>query len=251
MIDAHVHADTRPYEDFEKMAVAGIEKIISCAHDPLHMSTSSVLFDHFNRIIENDAKRAEKNGLKLYAAIGIHPRSISPDFEVVLDKLPGLLEKDNVVAIGEIGLEKALESEKNVFKKQLELAQELRMKVVVHTPRTNKRDVTMVTASMLEENIDPSLVQLDHINNSIINRVIDSGWMLGLTVQPQKMTADEAVAMLNEYGFDRFVLDSDMSSSPSDPLSVPKTVHKLKLAGFEQQEIEMVSSRNAAEFYGI
>lgn len=251
MIDAHVHADTRPYEDFEKMAVAGVEKIVSCAHDPLQMSTSSVLFDHFNRIIQKDAKRAEKNGLKLYAAIGIHPRSISPDFEVVLDKLPGLVEKDNVVAIGEIGLEKASESEKNVFKKQLELAQELRMKVVVHTPRTNKKDVTMVTASMLEENIDPSLVQLDHIDNSIINRVIDSGWMLGLTVQPQKMTADEAVAMLNEYGFDRFVLDSDMSSSPSDPLSVPKTVHKLKLAGFEQQEIEMVSSRNAAEFYGI
>jgi len=29
------------------------------------------------------------------------------------------------------------------------------------------------------------------------------------------------------------MLDSDMSSSPSDPLSVPKTVHELKLAGFK------------------
>ncbi len=251
MIDAHVHADTRPYEDFEKMAIAGVDRIVSCAHDPLKMSTSSVLFDHFNRILENDSKRAEKNGLKLYAAIGIHPRSICSDFEVVLNKLPEMLENTNVVAIGEIGLEKASESEKNVFKKQLELAEELQMKVVVHTPRTNKRAVTMVTASMLEENINPSLVQLDHIDRSIIDRVVDAGWMLGLTVQPQKMTADQAVAILDEYGFDRFVLDSDMSSSPSDPLSVPKTVHKLKLAGFKGKEIERVSSENAAEFYGI
>lgn len=251
MIDAHVHADMRPYEDFEKMAVAGVETIISCAHDPLKMSTSSVLFDHFNRILENDAKRAEKNGLKLYAALGIHPRSISSDFEVVLKKLPELLENDTVIAIGEIGLEKASKTEKDVFKKQLQLAQKLQTKVIVHTPRTSKKEVTAVTASILEENIDPSLVQLDHVDNSIIDSVIDFGWMLGLTVQPQKMTENEAVALLDEYGFKRFVLDSDMSSSPSDPLSVPKTVHKLKLAGFKQKEIKMVSSKNAANFYDI
>ena len=251
MIDAHIHADTRAYEDFENMAVAGVEKAISCAHDPLQMSTSNVLFDHFNRILENDTKRAANNGLKLYVALGIHPRSISPDFEVVLDKLPELLKNKIVVAVGEIGLEKASKSEKNVFKRQLELAQDLKMNVIVHTPRTNKRDITKVTVSMLEENIDPSLVQIDHIDNSIVDLVIDSEWVLGLTVQPQKMTTDEAVTMLGEYGFDKFVLDSDMSSSPSDPLSVPKTVHKLKLAGFNERDIEMVSNKNVADFYGI
>ncbi|MCE7697818.1 MAG: TatD family hydrolase [Methanobacterium paludis] len=134
MIDAHIHADTRAYEDFENMAVAGVAKAISCAHDPLQMSTSNVLFDHFNRILENDTKRAANNGLKLYVALGIHPRSISPDFEVVLDKLPELLKNKTVVAIGEIGLEKASQSEKNVFKRQLELAQDLKRKVIVHTP---------------------------------------------------------------------------------------------------------------------
>ena len=248
MIDSHIHADTRPYEDFEKMAVAGIEAAITCAHDPLRMTTSDVVFDHWHRLLNNDVKRAEKNGLKLYAAIGIHPRSISNDFGRALEELPSWLEKDLVIAIGEIGLETASASEKHLFKKQLQLADELKMKVIVHTPRTNKKEITKITTSIIEENIDPGLVVIDHVDKSIINDVIELDSMLGLTVQPQKMTSDESISILNEFGFDRFFLDSDISSSPSDPLSVPKTVHKMKLAGLQEKDIKKVSYENVLKF---
>ncbi len=80
---------------------------------------------------------------------------------------------------------------------------------------------------------------------------MDFNGILGITVQPQKMTADEAVKMMDEYGYDKFVLDSDMSSSPSDPLSVPKTVHQLRLAGVEAVNIKKVSYTNAADFYQV
>jgi predicted metal-dependent TIM-barrel fold hydrolase len=251
MIDAHIHADTRPYEDFEKMAVAGVDTAVSCAHDPMRMSTSEVVLDHIHRIMENDTKRAAKNGVKLYSAVGVHPRSISHDYENVLQKLPDLLNYENVVAIGEIGLETGSDIEKEVFIKQLNLAGDLNIKVIVHTPRTNKKEITELTAKIIEDNIDTSLVLLDHVDNSIIGRVLDFNGILGLTVQPQKMTADEAVTMMDEYGYDKFVLDSDMSSSPSDPLSVPKTVHKLKLSDVDPKDIKKVSYSNAAEFYHI
>ena len=251
MIDSHVHADTRPYEDFEKMAVAGIETAVTCAHDPLKMSTSDVVFDHWYRILNNDVKRAAENGLKLYVALGIHPRSISRDFENALEKLPSFLENDSIVAIGEIGLETASESEKNIFKKQLQLAEDLKMKVIVHTPRTNKKEITGITTSIIEENIDPKMIVIDHVDNTIVKDVIHMDAMLGLTVQPRKMTPDEAVSIINEYSFEKFALDSDMSSSPSDPLSVPKTVHKLKLAGFDDKDIRKVSGDNAAKFFEI
>lgn len=255
MIDAHIHADTRPYEDFELMSVAGVQAAITCAHDPLRMSTSAVVLDHLHRLMNNDVKRAADNGLKLYLALGIHPRSISPDFEVVLRKLPSLLEREDMVAIGEIGLETASSSEKDLFKRQLHLAQELEMKVIVHTPRRNKREITQIAAAIIRENIDPSLVLIDHVDGSIIDLMADFEGMLGITVQPQKMTPQEAVSLLDEYGaeygFERFVLDSDMSSSPSDPLSVPKTVHQMKLAGFDADIIKRVSSSNVAQFYGF
>ena len=251
MIDGHIHADTRPYEDFRLMAIAGIDAAITCAHDPLKMSTSAVVLDHFHRILNNDYKRAADNGLKLYAAIGLHPRSISSDFEVVLNQLPYLLEDDKVIAIGEIGLENASENEKDIFTKQLELAQKLSMKVIMHTPRSNKREVTKVALSVLDDHIDQSLVQLDHVDNSIIDLVADFKGLLGVTVQPQKMNPQDAVKLLDEYGTEKFILDSDMSSSPSDPLSVPKTVHEMKLAGFKNSDILRVSEGNVSKFYGL
>jgi uncharacterized protein len=251
MIDAHIHADTRAYEDFEAMAIAGVESAITCAHDPLRMSTSAVVLDHLLRIMTTDVKRAADNGVKLYSAVGIHPRSICKDFEVVLDILPSLLRNEGVVALGEIGLETASSAEKHVFKKQLQMAQELQMKVIVHTPRRKKRDITPITLSLINEFIDPSLVQIDHVDGSIIDFLVDFEGILGLTVQPQKMTPQEALELMEEYGFDKFVLDSDMSSSPSDPLSVPKTVHTMRIVGIKESDIEKVSRSNVSQFYGI
>jgi predicted metal-dependent TIM-barrel fold hydrolase len=251
MMDSHIHADTRPYEDFEIMNVAGIEKAVTCAHDPLKMSTSDVIFDHWDRILNNDPKRAASNNLKLYAAIGIHPRSIAVDIERAFDKLPSFLQNEIVVAVGEIGLEKASSSEKEIFKMQLKLAENLKMKVVVHTPRKNKKEITKITTSIIEENIDPKMVIIDHVDSNIIDDVIELGSMLGITVQPQKMTSEEAISLISDYGFEMFTLDSDMSSSPSDPLSVPKTVHKMRLEGFEGKDIEKVSGGNASKFFDI
>jgi len=221
MIDAHIHADCRPYEDFEDMVVAGIEYALTLAHDPMRMSNSAVVLDHFHRILENDFSRAEKNGLTLKAALGLHPRSICPDYEVVLQKLPDFLNQDEVIALGEVGLESASELEQEVFRTQLLMAGEMGMKVTVHTPRRNKREVTIKTLSIINDTIDPGLVVVDHVDPSIIDLMADFDGMMGVTVQPQKMTPTEAVELLDEtfeeYGSERFMLDSDMSYSPSDP----------------------------------
>lgn len=251
MIDAHIHADTRPYEDFESMVISGVDAAISCAHDPLRMTSSEVVFDHFYRLMNNDVKRAAENGLKLYLALGIHPRSISSDYEKILKKLPQILKEDSVVALGEIGLERASNEEINIFKKQLKIAEDLKARVIVHTPRSNKKEVSLKTISIIQENINPVQVILDHVDFSMVDDVIEEEFMLGLTVQPEKMTPPEALKILEDYGSEKFLLNSDISSSPSDPLAVAKTVHLMKLKNFDEKEINQVSYENAANFFSI
>lgn len=251
MIDAHIHADTRPYEDFEKMAIAGINKTITCAHDPLPMKVSAVTLEHIQRLLEVDAQRAKENGIKLYVAAGIHPRSIPRDYKKVIKNLPQILEDRRVVAIGEIGIEKGTQLEIKVLKEQLELADELKIPVIIHTPRKNKKKITRILLQILEDNIDTSKLLIDHVNTEIIKEVIDQESMLGLTIQPGKMTPFEAVMIMREYGVDKFILNSDMSSAPSDPLSVPKTVHRMRLEGFNDLEMLRVSSKNAEKFFKI
>lgn len=251
LIDAHIHADTRPYEDFEKMAVSGIDTAITCAHDPLRMSTSEVVLDHFHRLMNNDIKRARENGLNLFVALGMHPRSISKNYDLIIETLPDLLKNDLMVAIGEIGLETTSKEEKHIFTRQLELADDLKAKVIVHTPRTNKKEVAMITKEIILENIDPKLVLIDHVDFEIVDSLIEHDFTLGLTVQPLKMSPSDAVTLLKNYGTKKFVLNSDISSSPSDPLSVPKTVHAMKMKGFKEKSIKAVSEKNASKFFNL
>jgi len=251
MIDAHIHADTRPYEDFEKMAIAGIEKAITYAHDPLPMKISNVTLEHIQRLLEIDIQRAKENGLKLYVAAGIHPRSIPRDYNKVLGRLPQILEDPRTVAIGEIGIETGKKLEIKILKEQLKLADQLRIPAVIHTPRRNKNEITKMIIPILEDNIDTSKVLIDHVDTNIIKEVIKGESMLGLTIQPGKMTPFEAVMIMKEYGVDNFILNSDISSAPSDPLSVPKTVHKMRLEGFTDSDIHKASSKNAKKFFKI
>ena len=57
IIDAHLHADCRPVEDFKNMKIAGVNAIVSCAYDPLEMKKSNVSFEHFDRIVNRETCR--------------------------------------------------------------------------------------------------------------------------------------------------------------------------------------------------
>ena len=75
--------------------------------------------------------------------------------------------------------------------------------------------------------------------------------MLGLTVQPHKLDVNGAIDILDNYGFDRFFLNSDMSNKPSDPLSVAKTIRELTRLAYNKNDIEKISHKNAADYFKI
>ena len=250
MIDTHVHADSRSSEDFRDMYLAGIDTAITCSFYP-YKANEEILLNHLNRILEFDTKRASKYGLDLKVALGIHPTNSIDNPEKTFEQLYSWIENKQIVAIGEIGLEDLTDLEIDLFKKQLEIADETDSKVIIHTPRKNKLEVLKVILDIVPQYLDEKQAVIDHINQDIIGEVIDKDYMLGLTVQPQKLDVAGAIAILDEFGFDRFFLDSDMSNNPSDHLSVPKTVRELKKLGYKQSEIEKVSQNNAKEYYKI
>ena len=161
------------------------------------------------------------------------------------------IEKKDIIAIGEIGLEDLTDKEIEIFKKQLDIADETHTKVIIHTPRKNKKEVLQKILDILPQHIDEKLAVVDHINSNVIGDVIDRDCMIGLTVQPQKLDKFEAISILEEYGFDKFLLNSDMSNKKSDPLSIPKTIRELKRLNYENKKIDKVSKLNAKNFFKI
>jgi len=251
LIDTHIHGDARSSEDFEKMFISGIDTAITCAYYPYKISNETVLLNHLEKILYYDTKRASNYGLDVKVALGIHPTNIIKSPEIIFEKLYNYIDNDKIVAIGEIGLENLTSEEFDIFEKQLEIADETKTKVIIHTPRENKKEVLKEIKSIVLGKIDPNLVVIDHINSNVIEEVVDECFTLGLTIQPQKMEVEEAIAILKEYGFDMFLLNSDMSYKPSDPLSVPKTVRTLKKLEFDDKEIDKVAFKNAKSFFKL
>lgn len=246
-----MHADARSGEDFKEMYCAGIETAITCSYYPYKIPHEMILLNHLNRILELDTKRAKEHGLDLKVALGIHPTNSNINPDTIFESLYGWIESKQIVAIGEIGLEDLTDNEITIFKQQLDIARETDSKVIIHTPRKNKKEVLKVILDIIPQHIDESQAVIDHINPQVVGDVINTDCMLGLTVQPQKMDKFEAISILDEYGFDKFLLNSDISNKPSDPLSVPKTVDELAKQGYEKSEIEKVASVNAQKFFKI
>ena len=247
-----MHADSRSSEDFEKMFISGIDTAITCSYYPYKLNGNpEILLNHLNRILNFEPKRAIEYGLELKVALGIHPANSLENNEIIFDEMEKWIENRDIVAIGEIGLDDNTELEREVFKKQLELAEDTKSKVIIHTPRKNKLEVLKDIKSIVLETVNPKLVVIDHINLNTIEEVIDEEFTVGLTVQPQKMEVEEAIEILDKYGFDKFLLNSDISNKPSNPLSVPKTVRTLKRLGYDIKDIDKVAFKNAESFFNL
>ena len=251
MIDTHIHADARSGEDLKEMYLAGINTAITCSYYPYKIPHECILMNHMNRILELDTKRAKEHGMDLKVALGIHPTNSYINPENIYEKLYSWIENKQIVAIGEIGLEDLTDSEIIVFKKQLDIASETKSKVIVHTPRKNKQKVLKIILDIIPQHIDEKHVVIDHINPEIVSAVTNTECMLGLTVQPHKLTKYEAISILDEYGFDRFLLNSDCSNKPSDILSVPKTIRELEKQTYNTTDIEKISFKNAINFFKL
>ena len=241
LFDSHIHSEGRSVEDLAKMSEHGIKHAVSCAFYPIKPLFAETLMDLFRKLIEYESKRGEKAGMNIYAAIGIHPRCIPREWDKVLKFME---EVEGYIAFGEIGLEEASKEEVEVFKDQLKLAKKLDVPCIIHTPRRNKEAVTEKIFEILERLEFPEdLCLIDHANAAVAEKALKKGYHVGLTVQPGKLSVEDAVDIVYNFGDEYFIANSDTGFSESDFLAVYKLWKELKN--------EKVLLKNAKKFFRI
>ncbi|HLB12981.1 MAG TPA: TatD family hydrolase [Dehalococcoidia bacterium] len=253
IFDAHIHADTRGWEDLRTLSLFGTRAVVTCAHDFLEFSGPQSVLDHYQRILDFDCRRLRMNHIRPFVALGIHPSGIPREgVEEVLARLPEWLIRESVVAVGEIGLQHGSEQELEVFRRQLQLAKDLGKPCVVHTPEKNKAEIARLVMEVISQvAISLDQVVIDHVDTRIADAVRGFGSWMGLSVQPFKISDKEAASLVQAYGSDRVMLDSDLASGVSDVLSIPKAIFEMKSAGISAEEIRKVTYENAASFYRV
>ncbi len=253
IFDSHIHADTRGWEDLRTLSLFGTRAVVSCAHDFMEFSGPQSVFDHFRRILEFDCMRLRRNHIVAFVGLGVHPSGIPQEgVDEVLSRLPEMLGQEPVVAVGEIGLQDGTDREIDVFRRQLEIGKRLGKPCVVHTPQKGKAEVARIAMGVISEvGIDLDLVVIDHVDARIMEEVRDFGSWVGLSVQPHKISDKEAATLVQSYGSQRTMLDSDLAGGMSDVLSIPKAIFEMKSLGITAEEIRQVTYDNAVAFYRV
>jgi predicted metal-dependent TIM-barrel fold hydrolase len=169
-----------------------------------------------------------------------------------MELLPLYALKDNVVAIGEIGYDDQTAAEDKFFRAQIELAKEVELPIMVHTPHRDKKNGTIKSMDVLEEHgFDPSMVVIDHNNEETVKSVLDRGYWAAFTIYPKtKMGSERMVEVVRQYGSERIIVDSSADWGVSDPLSVPKTAHLMLEKGIDPKDVHKTCYQNALEAYG-
>ncbi len=254
-IDPHIHMISRTTDDYEAMKKAGIVAIIEPAFWLGQPRTQVGSFqDYFSTLVGWERFRAKQFGIVHYCTIGLNSKEANNVAlaEEVMELLPLYVGKEGVVAIGEIGYDDQTEAEDRFYRVQLELAKEVGLPVMVHTPHRDKKKGTSRSMDVaLEHGLEPHQVVIDHNNEETVKEVLDRGFWAGFTIYPHsKMDSERMAVVVEKYGPERIIVDSSADWGVSDPLSVPKTANLMRERGIPEEHIHLTCYQNALTVYG-
>lgn len=249
LFDPHIHMTSRTTDDYQAMADAGIAAIVEPAfwlgQPRTHVGTFE---DYFLALIGWERFRASQFGIRHFCTMGMNPREANDPGLVddVLALLPGYLEKDGVVAVGEIGYDDLTPAEDRCFAAQLELARAHQLPALIHLPHRDKRRGCERTIAVVRASgLPPERVIIDHNTEETLPLVLDSGCWAGHSIYPHtKMDEPRMVALVQRYGAERILVNSAADWGVSDPLKVPRTRDAMRAAGIAEATIAQVLWRN-------
>ncbi|WP_242072203.1 TatD family hydrolase [Nostoc sp. FACHB-110] len=253
-IDPHIHMSSRTTDDYQLMRQSGIVAVIEPAFWFGQPRTNVGSFqDYFSSLVGWERFRAAQFGIKHYCTIGLNSKEANNEAlaEQVMELLPLYACKEGVVAIGEIGYDDMTPAEDKYFRLQLELAKELDMLVMIHTPHRDKKAGTSRSMDVcIEHGLKPSQVIVDHNNEETVQEVLDRGFWAAFTIYPNtKMGNARMVEIVRQYGSNNIIVDSSADWGVSDPLAVPKTALLMLERGISEKAVQKVCYQNALTAY--
>lgn len=253
LIDSHVHLDDRRYDKdrdriIKSLKNDGIELVLNIGAD-LQTSIASVSL-------------AEKYD-NVYAVVGVHPHSAKEVDDSTLEILKSFASRDKVVAIGEIGLDFHYDNsprdvQRKWFRKQLELAKEVDLPVVIHS-----RDATQETFDIIKEAQDGKLRGVLHCYSDSVEialEYIKLGFYISLGGPVTFNNAKVPKEVAKEVPLDKLLIETDspyLTPTPNrgkrnEPAYVRFVAAEIaELRGISFDDLVKATNKNTKELFGI
>lgn len=255
-IDPHIHMVSRTTDDYQRMAQAGCIAVTEPAFwAGFDRSSAQGFYDYYRQLTEYEPKRAAQFGIKHFTWLCINPKEADdPGFaREVIALIPDFLEKETVLGIGEIGLNKNTKNELIILEEQIALAEKHNQMVLVHTPHLEdkQKGTRIIMDAISASSIEPGRVLIDHVEEHTVAEVLDRGFWAGMTLYPDtKVTPQRAADIIEMFGTERLWMNSAGDWGCSDPLAVPKARLEMTKRGHSAETIDQVTFGNPQTFLG-
>ncbi len=199
----------------------------------------------------------------IYAAVGVHPSEVEELGDDGIDILRERCRDDKCVAIGEIGLdyhwpEPSPELQKEWFRKQLGLAREEKLPVIIHSRDAASDTVEIMRAEHAEE--IGGVVHCFSYSREVARQCLDMGFYIGVGGVLTFKNARKLVEVVEDTPMDRILLETDCPYLAPEPyrgkrnnsLYLPNVVQKMaELKGITPEEVVRITEENARKMYRL
>ncbi|WP_320931701.1 TatD family hydrolase [Hungatella sp.] len=253
IFDTHAHYDDEQFDEdrdelLASMQACGVEAVTNIGAS---LATS-----------QNTIELTKKYPF-VYGAIGVHPNEVD---ELNEDGIAWLKENSalpKIVAVGEIGLdyywdEPGREVQKKWFLRQLELAREVKLPVVIHS-RDAAKDTLDIMKSFHAENLG-GVIHCFSYTKEMAREYLNMGFYLGIGGVVTFKNAKKLKEVVEYMPMEQMVLETDcpyLSPVPNrgkrnSSLNLPYVVEEVaRLKGISADEVIRITNRNAKTMYRL
>ena len=250
-IDTHCHLDileSTPEETIIEAKQAGVQRMVTIAVDEPSLDFVSSTVQEFPAV---------------YGSVGFHPHDASKLTKSLLQKIRQLAEEQHkLIAIGEIGLDyhymnSPAEIQQQAFRKQLQLAVELNLPVILHS-----REAETDTLNILQEFPVPSLGVAHSFTSSIemAKILVDMGWYLGINGIVTFKNAEDLREVVRWLPLEHLLLETDspflapipFRGKPNKPAHIPAIATFIaELREISLEELAQQTTANAQRLFNF
>ena len=253
IFDTHAHYDDEAFDSdreelLGKLPEAGIGRVVNIAASSESIDECLDLAHRFPHV---------------YCALGIHPEHCADMNEELLEEIRLKLGDEKAVAVGEIGLdyywpEPDREIQKHWFARQLQLAAEVDMPVVIHS-----REAAADTMRIMKENHAErtgGVVHCYSYSAELAKEFVKMGFYIGIGGVLTFKNARKLVEVAGEIPLEHLLLETDCPYLAPVPyrgkrnssLYLPYVVEKLaQIKEIPEEEVIRVTEENAEKMYRL
>lgn len=252
IFDTHAHYDADQFASDREAVLAalpgaGVGLVVDPGCDVTSSREAVTLAERFDHV---------------YAAVGIHPEDCAGCTDADFGVIRELCRHEKVVAVGEIGLDyywkenPPRDFQEQVFRRQIELALELDLPVIIHDREAHGDSLRIVLDY-------PGLRGVFHCfsgSPEMAQELLKRGWYLGFDGPVTYKNARRAPEVVAVTPLDRIVVETDapyMSPVPNrgrrnDSRNLPYIVEKLaEWKGISPEEMAAHTWNNGLRLFGL